>query len=82
MRACVRLTRLTPSSLPRCAGPDGRPARTDWQENPFPVESLNGELNEKMAEVFSEEQRRLWQQRIGVWGRLFGAGERGPGRRD
>lgn len=57
-------------------------ARTDWQENPFPVESVNGELNEKMAEVFSEEQRRLWQQRIGVWGRLFGAGERGPGRRD
>lgn len=55
---------------------------TDWQHNPFPVEAVNGELNEKMAAVFSEEQWRLWQQRTGVWARLFGAGEDGKGRRD
>lgn len=55
---------------------------TDWQHSPFPVEAVSGDLNEKMAAVFSEEQWRLWQQRTGVWARLFGAGNHGTWRRD
>lgn len=57
----------------------GLAART---QGAFPVETVNEELNEKMAGIFNEEQWRLWQQRTGVWAQLFGSGSRPAHRPD
>ena len=43
-----------------------------------PIEAMSIELTEKMAEVLSEEQFRLWRQRTEMWAQFFGVGEKSP----
>jgi len=43
-----------------------------------PIEAMEGAQHDKLAEVLTEEQRRLWRQRAEMWSQLFQSGPDRP----
>jgi len=52
-------------------------AASDVDGGRAPIEAMDNEQTEKLAEVLSEEQFKLWRQRAEMWSQLF---RRGPER--